>query len=524
VRIGHANYNETDFSNTKSHLTTHTFGADEGKATWDEFKIYIEEFHALQGGRLSHIKDPFQHLENQVKTVISNLVDAFKDITFHTEDITAENAFSWHAADMILDNDLDVYIIEGTDGPGKDEDYDFRIVMHNTMFGDLIDIVEEISTRQEQGRQVNVTEMEKDGVLGSYKVVYNNGWMFEYSFDRLPKQGCSMQGKAKRRQVIVPRDISEKARLKANLTALPKLPLDTPAKTFYLEGRTDQDGEPVARSLRSKGWTPVDDIKTAQLVYEKYPDSFFPGVLKPWQYYNRFWGENDFFMEEPREVCNPLLYNGRQFQVAVYWFVVSIDPFITFYHDGYMEIPHSEKDLFEFLPFNVSERAMWRGSWTGLDHHLSLTRIQSSIAPQDRLMHVKNQMKRKLVKVADHFGSFIRDEMKAKISSSLPKSFGIYKAWFEIDRDMNVLLVELDTIDIFSEGYQYIVDVHDDLFGSAFNILEKFNATDPRRPDFSIQELKSALDHSGYELLIDHGGNSSWNFKYPGKFKAKVCT
>jgi hypothetical protein len=30
-----------------------------------------------------------------------------------------ENGFSWNAADLIIDNNLDVYIIERTDGPGE---------------------------------------------------------------------------------------------------------------------------------------------------------------------------------------------------------------------------------------------------------------------------------------------------------------------------------------------------------------------------------------------------------------------
>jgi hypothetical protein len=524
VRIGHANYDETDFSNTKSHLTTHTFGANEGKATWDEFRVYIEEFHSLQGYRLSHIKDPFLHLENQVKTVISNLVDAFKNITFHRRGITAQNAFSWHAADMIMDNDLDVYIIEATDGPGKDEDYDFRIVMHNTIFGDMIDIVEEISRRQEKRIPLDIHQMENDGVFGSYEVVYNDGWMFEYDFDRLPKQGCSISkaAKAGSRQVVVPKDISEKTRIKADLTALPKLPADVPFKTFFLQGRTGQSGEPIARSLRSKGWIPVDDRNSAQLIFEKLRTPTFPQTLHPWQFYNQFPDESDFFglSNRGRKICNPLLYNGRQFRVKVYWLVLSIDPLIVFYHDGYMDIPHSEQDLYEFLPQNSSESPVWRGSWMGLEYHINAT--ISSISQENSTAHVKNQMKSSLVGVAENFESYIQEKLGgAKIP--LPKSFGIYTASFEIDRDLNTLLVDVSVLDIPSEGYQYIVDMHDDLFGSAFNILEKLNGTSSSS-DFSIQQLKSAVDPSRYELLVNRAENERWNFEYPGGFKAAICS
>lgn len=116
-------------------------------------------------------------------------------MTYHTRGISSENAFTWHAADMIIDNDLDVYIIEGTDGPGKDEDYDFRIEMHNSIFGDMIGIEEEVSRRQESGYSLDVKEMEQDGVLGSYEVVYDDGLMFEYSFARPEKRGCGVSEK-----------------------------------------------------------------------------------------------------------------------------------------------------------------------------------------------------------------------------------------------------------------------------------------------------------------------------------------
>ena len=43
LRIGHAIYDESNFSNsTKAYLTTHTFGSVETKATWDEFREFIE--------------------------------------------------------------------------------------------------------------------------------------------------------------------------------------------------------------------------------------------------------------------------------------------------------------------------------------------------------------------------------------------------------------------------------------------------------------------------------------------------
>jgi len=92
---------------------------------------------------------------------------------------------------MIIDSNLDAYIIEGTDGPGKDEDYEFIIKMHDVLLGSVVDIVEDVVNRQEQVRPLDVSEMKEKGVFGGYEVVYDDGWMFDYRYGRLPRKGCS---------------------------------------------------------------------------------------------------------------------------------------------------------------------------------------------------------------------------------------------------------------------------------------------------------------------------------------------
>lgn len=519
VRIGAAIYDETNFTNTRSHLTTHTFGANEGKATWDEFRIYIEEFHALQGDRLSHIEHPFQHLENQVKQVLSHLADAFKNMTYHSRGISAENAFTWHAADMILDNDLDVYIIEGTDGPGKDEDYDFRIVMHNVVFGDMIDIVEEVARRQELGQPVDVQEMEQDGILGSYEVVYNDGWMFQYTFDRLEKKGCSASadrniGSAK---IEVPNEILDVIQEKAHLTARPKGSANATAKTFYMEGRADQAGEPIARSLRSKGWVPVDNQAAAQLVYEKVASKNFPNHLEPWQTYNHIPQEKIIFTllqgaETRTRACDPLLFKGRGLSVNVFWLVLSLDPLVVFYHDGFLHIPYNVNDENEFILQNQdhslqysNKSLVWRGSWISFDHLLRNTTVN------DPMNHVKGQIKRYLVTAAKELKRVVME----RDLYSRPHSFGIYMAEFNVDRNLHVMEPFVSTVEIYTEGYQEMVDLHDDVFGSAFNLVEKFNSTGTN--------VSAALDsvRSGYELILD--GERGWEFEYIYYGQPKQC-
>jgi hypothetical protein len=124
-----------------------------------------------------------------------------------------------------------------------------------------------------------------------------------------------------------------------------------------MEGRTGQAGEPIARSLRSKGWVPLDDQDVAQLIFEKVRPEKFPKHLQPWQFFNHFPREMSAFrkLELPEyrtKACDPLLYNGREFSVKVFWLVLSLDPLLVFFHDGHLLIPYDEKDENEFIMLN----------------------------------------------------------------------------------------------------------------------------------------------------------------------------
>merc|ERR1719296_255307 len=116
------------------------------------------------------------HITKQVKQALGQMAAAFRDTAFHARHIgRAENGFGFYGADFILDEDLDVWFIEPQNGCGLDEDWQFRIEMHNGLFGDMINVVEEVAERQEAGLALDNLQR-----LGGYEVVYNDGWVFEY--------------------------------------------------------------------------------------------------------------------------------------------------------------------------------------------------------------------------------------------------------------------------------------------------------------------------------------------------------
>ncbi|KAG7354479.1 tubulin-tyrosine ligase family protein [Nitzschia inconspicua] len=588
VRIGHAKYDESNFKNTKSHLTTHTFGADEKKATWDEFKAYIEEFHALQGRRLAHLpENPFDHVQNQIKQILATLVDIYSNVTFHPRDFASQNAFSLHAADMIIDNDLDVFLIEGTDGPGKDEDYDFRIAMHNSIFGSLVDIFEEVTERQVRGIPLDMEDMKRQGVLGDYEVIYDQKWMYQYdSYNQhralvTDKRGC---GWGNSTSPVSEKVSMEKVVAKSKTTAVPKqiaaMGFDSeflPSKLFYMEGRTGKKGEMVARSFRRCGWTPIDDIGMAQIIYDIYQptepvdDDDVDGAeldrkLQPWQFYNRLpmsveqrlhgWSNLKKYTdnsERSGSVCNPMQFRGREFFVHAYMLVVSWDPLIAYYHDGYLDIPYSSKDENDFVSLSnsqgTSEDLVWRGSWKSFKAMLgkfstAVTTLQNVI--DDPLDHVRKQFKSSLARagsgLALDLSKILKKFRETESMPTLPRYYGIYRATFQVDRNLNAFLSDLDSWNLaYGESYQDIVDLNDDLFGAAFNLLEAVNSTLHQAKRSGVSLSTEALENStndvkgGYELLVSNPINRKgstqesassvpWLFEYITGSKASDCS
>lgn len=87
---------------------------------------------------------------------------------------------------------------------------------------------------------------------------------------------------------------------------------------------------------------------------------------------------------------------------------------------------------------------------------------------------------------------------------------------------------------MYGESYQEIVEMHDDLFGSAFNLLEAVNATMTAAKQSggatTIENLTEATKEArgGYQLIL-HDSNVSqddgpyWKFEYDWDDTAKEC-
>lgn len=194
ARIGNSDYHEDNFEDTVSHLTSHTGLGEELKAPIEQFRALVREHHRSTP-KLWHIRDPVQHVKNQIKDSLGEFIEAFVDKSFShpgEKALSSENTFGFYGADFIFDADLDVWFIEPQKGIGMDEDYKFRVKLHDEVFSDCLDILEEVWQKQEAGEAVLPLKH-----TGGWEVIYGDGWRYKYDgYERAKnKAGCELAPK-----------------------------------------------------------------------------------------------------------------------------------------------------------------------------------------------------------------------------------------------------------------------------------------------------------------------------------------
>ena len=151
----------------------------------------------------------------------------------------------------------------------------------------------------------------------------------------------------------------------------------------------------------------------------------------------------------------------------------------------------------------------------------------------DPLSHMRNQMKQSLVEIAESFMKYTSS--KPPFIPSLYTPFSLFTANFEVDQNLNTLLIDSYHSYMEGEGHSEMVHLNDEIFGSTLKLLGHFNLTKVADP------LSSDKDRpGGYEWLIqlrskgktaqklvgrDYGNIDKMlsGFKYPRKHKAKDC-
>ena len=199
-----------NWNSTKAHLSgIHGSGSAGSWATLAKNLEATKKRSKSLGNKINAFSDSaLNHVENQMKHSLAEIVDAFKGVTFTNNGIasgkkfartSSENLFGFYGADFIIDEDLDVFLIEPQYACGmlKEGDKWFDDLGQswkdvNAQFTEgMAEIVDIVTKQQELGLPIDTEALNAAG--SAYEVIYNDGWMFEYEgYERAAKKGCEI--------------------------------------------------------------------------------------------------------------------------------------------------------------------------------------------------------------------------------------------------------------------------------------------------------------------------------------------
>jgi len=190
-RVSTIEYDESDFSNFDMHVTNLS---QNGKAvSWEDVSRTIRDhFHSHHEeliDRLGKDIDPVVHVRNQMKAILVDIINAFKDTSFVLGELTADNGFNFLALDYVIDNDLDVFLIEPQSQCNLGYTTEPGISTARNFVSDFIDVAVEVTEKQQILNQ-RIFPLKS---VANFDVVYDmeSGFQYSYEYQRpTKKKGC----------------------------------------------------------------------------------------------------------------------------------------------------------------------------------------------------------------------------------------------------------------------------------------------------------------------------------------------
>ena len=191
LRVAMATYNDKAFGSTSQHLTNlaRNQGFENATASFDDWEIALKEYVKSPAGQHlpNNVKaDPLQHVRNQIKAALADLVAAVRHVSFrgHRTFTTMENGFALIGGDFIVDRDLHVWMTEAQSSPGLGHETPTRKALYAKLLPSTIDIVTEVTEKQAAGKPL--FPMEK---TGSFELVYTDDFHYKYDFVHVEQRG-----------------------------------------------------------------------------------------------------------------------------------------------------------------------------------------------------------------------------------------------------------------------------------------------------------------------------------------------
>ena len=190
-RVSSEEYTESDFSNFHAHITNTSQKAE--AVSWDDVsKVISEHFHSHREeftDRLGTDIDPVTHVHNQMKAILVDIINAFRDTSFALGSLTSDNGFNILALDLYIDNDLDVFLIEPQSQCKLDHTTEPAMSISRKFVSDVVDVAVEV-TENQQFLGKSILPLKN---MGDFEVVYDmeSGYQFSYEYQRpAKKKGC----------------------------------------------------------------------------------------------------------------------------------------------------------------------------------------------------------------------------------------------------------------------------------------------------------------------------------------------
>ena len=195
-------FDATDWSTPQNHLTVHSGSALQNvthEFIWQRVRAFATKHNVTTRPAM----DPVEHVRNQIKHILSSVVAAMRYKLTTRQNGKNENDksdehpnnFALFGVDLMLDQNLDVYLIEVQHAPDMGMYDSYRAKMAQQVLSPILGMVEEIQNKQELDPSANLYPL--DANVGLYEVITAGDWRYTYRGYRRQEQNQPLQAQAR---------------------------------------------------------------------------------------------------------------------------------------------------------------------------------------------------------------------------------------------------------------------------------------------------------------------------------------